>query len=124
MHDVTVSDALAGGKPLVIAFATPAFCESRTCGPVMDTVMDPLYERHKDEAGFMHIAPSQLRDLRAGSGLIPVQAAEEWRLQTEPWIFVVDRNGKVSAKFEGIIALDEGEAQLAGALGVLYGGGR
>ncbi len=42
MHDVTVADALKTGKPLIIAFATPAFCETRTCGPVMDTVMDPL----------------------------------------------------------------------------------
>lgn len=119
MHDVTVADALAGGKPLVIAFATPAFCESRTCGPVMDFVMDPLYETHKDEAVFIHIEPYKLKELREGAGLIPVQAAEEWRLQTEPWIFVVDRNGKVSAKFEGIIALDEVEAALAGALGGL-----
>ena len=116
MHDVTVADALAGGKPLVIAFATPAFCESRTCGPVMDSVMDPLYEKHKDEAVFIHIEPYKLKELREGAGLIPVQAAEEWRLQTEPWIFVVDRAGKVSAKFEGIIALDELEAALAEAL--------
>jgi hypothetical protein len=85
----------------------------------MDSVMDPLYEKHKDEAVFIHIEPYELKELREGAGLIPVQAAEEWRLQTEPWIFVVDRNGKVSAKFEGIIALDEVEAALAEALGGL-----
>ena len=113
---MAVAGALAGGKPLVIAFATPAFCESRTCGPVMDSVMDPLYEKHKDEAVFIHIEPYKLKELREGAGLIPVKAAEEWRLQTEPWIFVVDRAGKGSAKFEGIIALDEVEAALAEAL--------
>jgi len=116
MHDGTVSDALAGGRPLVIAFATPAFCESRTCGPVMDTVMDPLYEKHKDEAVFIHIEPYQLRELREGAGEIPVEATTEWGIQTEPWIFVVGRDGKVAAKFEGIVALDEVETALAEAL--------
>ena len=116
MHDVTAGDALAGGKPLVIAFATPAFCESRTCGPVMDTVMDPLYEKHKDEAVFIHIEPYQLRELREGAGEIHVEATTEWGIQTEPWIFVVGRDGKVAAKFEGIVALAEVETALAEAL--------
>jgi len=116
MHDETVADALAGGKPLVIAFATPAFCESRTCGPVMETVMDPLYQKHKDEAVFIHIEPYQLKQLREGSGQIPVEATAAWRIHTEPWIFVVGRDGKVAAKFEGIVALDEVETALGAAL--------
>ncbi len=116
MHQVTVADALATGKPLVVAFATPAFCESRTCGPVMDTVMDPLYEKYGDEAVFIHIEPFRLNELRDGIGRIPVEATEEWALQTEPWVFVIDREGKVVAKFEGITALDEVEEALVQAL--------
>ena len=38
---------------------------------------------------------------------IPVDAVNEWGLPTEPYTFVVDGNGKVSAKFEGISAADE-----------------
>ena len=116
MHDVTIADALASGKPLAIAFATPAFCESRTCGPVMETVMDPLYREHKDEAVFIHIEPYRLKELREGSGQIPVEATSEWRINTEPWLFVVGRDGKVAAKFEGIVALDEVETALRAAL--------
>jgi len=116
MHDVTVADALASGKPLVIAFATPAFCESRTCGPVMETVMDPLYRKHKDEAVFIHIEPYRLKELREGIGQIPVEATSEWRINTEPWLFVVGRDGKLAAKFEGIVALDELETALWAAL--------
>lgn len=112
MHDVTVADALATGKTVVVAFATPAFCESRTCGPVMDTVMDPLYERYKDEALFIHIEPYKLKELREGIERIPVEATAEWKLETEPWVFVVDRQGRIAGKFEGIIALDEVESVL------------
>ena len=117
MHEDTVADALATGKPIVLAFATPAFCESRTCGPVMDTVMDPLYEEYQGQAVFIHIEPFKLKQLREGSARIPVEATAEWGLQTEPWVFVIDAEGKVAGKFEGIIALDEVEDVLAQVLG-------
>jgi len=116
MHEITVADALTAGKPILVAFATPAFCESRTCGPAMDTVMDPLYERYADEAVFIHIEPFQLKELREGIDRIPVEATAEWGLQTEPWLFVIDAQGRIVAKFEGIIALDEVETVLVRAL--------
>jgi hypothetical protein len=116
MHDTTVADALKTGKPAVIAFATPAYCDSRTCGPVMDTVMDPLARKYAGQAIFIHIEPYVLRDLRESNLKTPVRATEEWRLQSEPWIFVVDRQGRIAAKFEGIAAADEVESALALAL--------
>lgn len=112
MHDITVADALATGKPLVIAFATPAFCESRICAPVMDTVMDPLYNEAKDDAIFIHIEPYRLQELRSGAGRVPIDATTEWGLRSEPWIFIVDAQGKIAAKFEGIIGLKEVKAAL------------
>lgn len=112
MHDITIADALATGKPIVVAFATPAFCESRTCGPVMDTVMDPLYEKYQSQAVFIHVEPYQLKELREGIALIPVQAMQEWRLETEPWLFVIDKQGRIAGKFEGITGLDEVERVL------------
>ena len=116
MHETTVADALATGKPIVVAFATPAFCESRTCGPVMDSVMDPLHQKYQDQALFIHIEPFSLKELRDGSARIPVPATEEWGLRTEPWVFVIDRQGKIAAKFEGITDLDEVESVLARVL--------
>jgi len=116
MHDITVADALATGRPLVVAFATPAFCESRTCGPVMDTIMDPLYDKYQEQAAFIHIEPYKLEELRRGDGLFHVEAMEEWNLQTQPWLFVIDRSGKIAAKFEGITARDEVETVLRQAL--------
>jgi len=112
MHDITITDALARGQPIVVAFATPAFCESRTCGPVMDTVMDPLYEKYKDQAIFIHVEPYKLKELREGIALAPVEALQEWNLQTEPWVFVIDKEGKIAGKFEGIVSMDEVESVL------------
>jgi len=116
MHDITIADALALGKPIVVAFAAPAFCTSRTCSPVMDTVMDPLYQKYRDQAIFIHVEPLKLKELREGAGRIHVQAAKDWGVETEPWMFVIDAQGKVAGKFEGIIAMDEVEAVLAQVL--------
>lgn len=116
MHGVTIADALTTGRPLVIAFATPAFCQTRTCGPVMDTVMDPLYAKYKDRATFIHIEPYQLPQMRAANQQELVPAMLDWRLSTEPWIFVVDRAGRVAGKFEGIVAPDEVEQALVRAI--------
>lgn len=112
MHTTTVADALKTGKPIVVAFATPAFCTSRTCGPVLDLVVDPLSWRYGDEAIFIHIEPYSLRDLRATNIQNPVPAALEWRLQSEPWIFVIGRDGRIAAKYEGLVAIDEVESVL------------
>jgi len=122
MHDITVADALATAKPIVVAFATPAFCESRTCGPVMDTVMDPLYEKYKGQAIFVHIEPYKLKELREGIARIPVEATQEWNLQTEPWLFVIDKQGKIAGKFEGITGLEEVETVLQRVLADGNGG--
>jgi hypothetical protein len=117
MHDTTIADAVMSGSPTVIAFATPAFCRSRLCAPVMDTVMDPLATSFAGRATFIHVEPYLLRDLREGFTENAVPATREWRLQSEPWIFVVGRNGRIAAKFEGIVALDEVQAALEAALG-------
>jgi hypothetical protein len=116
MHQMTVADAIASGRPSVIAFATPAFCRSRTCAPVMDTVMDPLYAKYNAQANFIHTEPYDLAQLRAANVQQDIPAIRDWQLQSEPWVFVIDRHGKVAAKFEGIMAEDEVELALNLAL--------
>lgn len=115
LHDVTVAEALAEGRPLVIVFATPAFCQTRFCGPVVDEVVRPLEERHGEAATFIHIEPFDLAKARGGElAVLPVMA--EWALTTEPWVFVVDRDGKLAAKFEGITSVAEVEGALLAVL--------
>ena len=117
MHDTTIAAAIDARRPAVVAFATPAYCTSRLCAPVMDTVMDPLAARYAGRATFIHIEPYVLSDLRASFRQNAVPATREWRLESEPWIFVIGADGRVAAKFEGVVALDEVEAALMLALG-------
>jgi hypothetical protein len=111
MHDTTIADAVTSGKPTVLVFATPEFCQSRICGPTKQ-IVDDLYGKFKDQAVFIHVEPFELEQLRSGEAFVPVPAGEEWGLQTEPWVFLVDRDGNVAAKFEAVVSQDEVEGAL------------
>jgi len=117
MLDQTVAEALDSGKPVVIAFVTPAFCVTRYCGPVMDAVVQPAFERYSDRVEFVHIEPYDLAKARADAVLEPVPAVVEWGLRTEPFIFVIDAEGIVRVKLEGVTDLDELSEAIESVLG-------
>ena len=109
-----MAQALAAHKPFVLVFATPAFCKSATCGPTLDVVKS-VAANFKGRLTFIHVEPYELTMtdghlqpvLDSSNNPIPVQSVNDWGLPTEPYIFVVDAHGKLSAKFEGISSADE-----------------
>ena len=106
LHDLTVAEAIDTRKPSVIAFATPAFCQTRFCGPVIEEVVWPLAKDYRGRANFVHVEPYRLADARQGK-LVPIAEMTQWGLATEPYIFVLDGSGRVAAQFEGIVEKDE-----------------
>ena len=91
MNELTVPEAIATGKPVLVAIATPAYCQSRFCGPLMEAVVVPLWEEFGGEVEFVHIEPFILEAVRATGRLIPIPLLEDWQLQTEPWVFIAAR---------------------------------
>ncbi len=111
MHQLSVMQALEEGRPFVVVFATPMFCVTRMCGPVTD-VAAALQERYQDRVNFIHIEPWDLAVARGQGKLVPIDIMLEWNLPTEPWVFVVDEKGLITARFEGLVSSDELEAAL------------
>ncbi len=109
MHDADLADVL-GEKPVVLLFATPALCQSRVCGPVVD-IAEQVKAGYDGDAEFIHM--EIFNDNEFDKGLRPQVAA--WRLQTEPWLFTIDREGKVAARLEGAFSARELEAAIAKA---------
>src|SRR5438132_7259925 len=93
-------------KPQVIVFATPRYCTSRVCGPVVDVVRT-LIPTYGHRVAFIHEEIWETGDLQKFSSTV-----EEWNLRSEPWIFVVDGTGMVRARFEGVTTRRELEAAL------------
>jgi len=48
---------------------------------------------------------------------VPADAVTEWKLLSEPYLFVLDRGGVITAKFEGPVSLAELDAALAKVTG-------
>lgn len=115
LHEVSVADALSQGKPLVVVFASPHFCVSAVCGPVVD-VVEQVQTAFGTEANFIHIEPWDLVAAREDGRLVPAPVMNEWRLPSEPWVFVTDAGGHVVARFEGAVAGPEIERAILLAL--------
>jgi hypothetical protein len=104
----SVAEALEAGRPAVVVFATPKFCASATCGPTLD-VVERVAAGFPDVT-FVHVEPYKLP--ADPSNLQPIDAVLDWGLPSEPWVFVMNRGGRVVAKYEGVVSPSELRAQL------------
>ena len=116
LHDLSVATALTQRKPLVVVFASPRFCVSAACGPAVD-VVERVQAIFGGEASFIHIEPWDLSAAREEGRLVAAPVMDEWRLPSEPWTFVVGTDGRVVARFEGLVAGPEIERAILLALG-------
>ncbi len=102
----SVAEMLAARAPFVVTFATPAFCESRACGPTVEVVDQVRRNAAGSDVRFHHVEIYEGNDPNN-----PVNAwVTEWNLPSEPWVFVVGRDGKVAARFEGHVSVEELQA--------------
>lgn len=110
MHEVNLRDVL-GKRPVALLFATPALCQSRVCGPVAD-IGAQLQAAYGDQVDFIH--NEVYVDNDPSKGLRP--QLEAYRLETEPWLFTIDADGRVAARLEGAFGIDEYKAAVEAAL--------
>ena len=118
LYRMTIADAAATGRPTVVTFGTPAYCETATCGPQLD-VVSSLKDKYRQRANFIHVEvydnPNEIEgDLSRAK---PSPLLEEWGLVSEPFTFVLDGEGVVAFKYEGFATMEELETGLTAALG-------
>lgn len=109
LYRTSIAQAVGSGRPSVIVFATPAFCTSGTCGPVLD-VTKPLIDAYP-EVNWIHVEVYENLDASSADELELATAVLDWGLPNEPWTFVVDGTGIVTHRFEGV--LDRAELEVA-----------
>jgi hypothetical protein len=100
MHQITLRQAIASGKPTAFVIATPAYCASRNCGPSVDELLT-VESDLKGKANFVHAEVYLNDQSQTLQQQIPSPTFAEWKVQTEPWLFVIDRNGVIASRFEG-----------------------
>jgi hypothetical protein len=104
----SIAQALAAHRPFVVTFATPRFCTSRTCGPVVDVMEAVRRQFVARGVDFMHVEVYKDNDPTKGYN----RWMRQWGLLSEPWVFLVGSDGRVKAKFEGSVSA----AELAAAI--------
>jgi hypothetical protein len=93
--------SVIGKRPIALLFATPALCQSRTCGPVTDQAVE-LEHEFGSQMTFIHNEVYVGND--PNKGYRPQLRA--LHLMTEPWLFTFDRHGRVAARLEGAFGIN------------------
>lgn len=102
---------VVGSRPVALLFATPQLCQSRVCGPVVDVALQ-LRARYGDQVQFIHQEVWTGNDPQQGLR----EPLQRFKLPTEPWLFVVGKDGRITARLEGSFGLDAIERALKTAL--------
>ncbi len=111
-HGTTLTEALASSRPVVLLIATPAFCQTAICGPVVDLLIEAVGDR--DDVDVIHAEVWRNVDaVFTPDGSTPV--VQTYALGYEPSMFVADASGVVTARLD----LSWDRTELAAALATL-----
>ena len=108
LYEITIKDAMISGKPTVIVFASPSFCQTATCGPQVE-IVSTVNSQFKDQSNFIHVEVYDDPHLIEGdlSNVSISSLVNEWGLISEPFTFVLDKQGRIFAKFQGFATAQE-----------------
>jgi hypothetical protein len=110
LHEESFADVV-GKKPVALLFSTPQLCQSRVCGPVTDIALQ-LQAEYGDRMTFIHQEVYVDNDPNKGLRM-PLQ---RFNLRSEPWLFAVGADGRVTARLEGSFGLKAFEDAIRTAL--------
>jgi hypothetical protein len=101
-----------GKEPIVLLFATPKFCQSRACSPVVD-VAEQIKRLYGDKAAFIHM--EIYNENNPSKGVRPQVRA--FHLPSVPWLFVIDRQGVIRSEVEGAFGVEQLTQAVKGVTG-------
>lgn len=101
-YEMGIEGATQNGKVSVIGFITPGHCTSALCAPVLNTMAQVHEALQTEEINWVHI--EIWRDFEK-QYMDP--AVTDWNLPSEPWVFVLNRDGTVGARLDGPVSVAE-----------------
>ena len=104
MHETSLDEVLEQGRPAMVLFATPAYCQTAVCGPAVESLEEVHLSRDWGDVEFLHL------EIFTDGGQTVAPWVEEWNLPTEPWLFAVDSDGVIVDRMDGSLVRSEMEA--------------
>jgi hypothetical protein len=112
LHEINLRDALSNGKPVALLVATPAYCQTAICGPVLNVL---LSQQHTfgDQVQMIH-AEVYADGKAAAANIANAKLApilQDYRLPFEPVLFLIRPDRVLAHRLDTIF--DEVELQAA-----------
>lgn len=101
LHEVALTEALLAGSPIALSIATPEFCQTAICGPVLDLLLEALpdFPTVTGVHAEVYADPRGGADPTAG-GLAPI--TEAYGLTFEPTLYLVDATGTIVTRLDSV----------------------
>jgi hypothetical protein len=115
-YTTSIAGAVASGRPTLLLFATPSFCQTRFCGPDYEIASD-LQSRYGDRMNFVHVEVYTGLPNPAANGWQITPSMGDFGLRSEPWLYLIDAAGIVTYRVEGLFTEPEIERQIDALLG-------
>jgi hypothetical protein len=115
-YKTSFASAIKNGKPTVLMLATPAFCQTRFCGPVYD-IVSRLQQKQGDVFNWVHVEVYTGLPNPASNGWQVAPMMRAFGLKTEPWVYLVDAKGIIVFRVEGFVSEEELELKLKMLIG-------
>lgn len=115
----SLDDALAQGQPTVFVLDSYAFRPDASCGGALGVLHEIFIDYpgitiiHAEPWHVTHGPDGMLTLDPPGGPAVLTDYAEAWGTTEPPWVFVIDRAGRLRAKFNGIMGSDELRAAMA-----------
>ena len=95
-HDMTLTEALAAGRPVAYYVGTPAFCSTGSCAPALEALI-AAQERFGDDFTFVH---AEVFSDSAGTSIAPAVTAVG--MTYEPALFITDATGTIVERLDAV----------------------
>ena len=95
-HDVTLTDALASGRPVIYLIGTPAHCSTGTCSPALDG----LLELRDELSATYAIVHAEVYTDDTATHVAP--AVTSYAMTYEPALFVTGRDGTIVERLDAV----------------------
>ncbi|MDG2101500.1 MAG: thioredoxin family protein [Dehalococcoidia bacterium] len=115
LYTYTLSQALKEKKPILLSFSTPGLCVTATCGPQLEE-LKLVKNNNKDNLIVIHVEVWKNFKEIMSKGDLSIgkvnKSVEKFGINTEPWTFLINKDGLVLNRYQGYVSSNEMEKDL------------
>ncbi len=95
MHEVSLDTSLDEGRPVVLLFATPAYCQTSVCGPAVEIADQVRAAEDWGDLAWVHV------EIYTDAAETVAPPVLDWGLPSEPWLYAIGRDGNIVDRIDG-----------------------